>query len=71
MQSKRGSFIESIAGTLLGFAVAVLSNYLILPMFGYNVNMFDSIGIAIVFTLISFIRAYIVRRAFNRFWKHL
>jgi hypothetical protein len=39
----------------------------ILPLFGYPISVADSIYISILFTLISIIRGYVVRRYFN--WK--
>lgn len=66
MQSKRGSLIESVINTFIGFlitcAVAPLIYYLV------DVKMTATkLGLAnAAFTLVSVIRNYIIRRFFNR-----
>ena len=67
MQSKKRSFIEAVTNVLIGYLVAVISNLIVLPLFGYQVSLFDGFAIGIVFTVISLIRSYVIRRLFNRF----
>jgi hypothetical protein len=62
------SFIEAWANVLIGFGISVLANYLILPFYGVPPSVKTSLEIGIWFTLISFIRSYFLRRAFN--WLH-
>lgn len=64
-QSRTGSFIEACANVILGFSIAVLSNVIILPLFGLTPSLRDSTGIALVFTGISLVRSFIIRRLFN------
>lgn len=66
MQSRIGSFVEAWANVGIGFGVAWLSNLIVLPLFGLRVGAGKSFCIAIVFTGISLIRSYLVRRFFNR-----
>lgn len=66
MQTRVGSIVETIAGTVIGYVVAVVANVLILPAFGYPVTFSDANGIAVAFTIISLLRGYFVRRLFNR-----
>lgn len=66
-QPKKHSLLEAIFNVVLGFGVAVISNLIVLPAFGYNVTPADSISIAGVFTVISIVRSYVLRRAFNYF----
>jgi len=66
MQSKLDSLLESLTNITIGFTVATISNFIVLPMFGYDVTAGDSILIAIVFTIISLVRSYIIRRVFNK-----
>jgi len=65
MQSKKMSFIESLTNVIVGYLVAVGANYIVLPMFGYMVNVADSFSIGIVFMVIGIIRSYLLRRLFN------
>ncbi len=67
MQSKKMSFIESLTNVIVGYLVAVGANYIILPMFGYMVNVADSFYIGIVFMAIAIVRSYLLRRLFNSF----
>ena len=66
MQSKRQSALESITNVAIGYLVSVSANILILPMFGYAVSIADSFGIGLVFTAVSLVRGYALRRLFNR-----
>ena len=66
MQSKKRSFIEAVTNVLVGYLVAVISNLIVLPLFGYQVSLFDGFAIGVVFTVISLIRSYIIRRLFNK-----
>tara|TARA_R110000824_G_scaffold177096_1_gene356338 strand:+ start:162 stop:389 length:228 start_codon:yes stop_codon:yes gene_type:complete len=65
MQSKKASLIEALINVTVGYLVAVLANYIVLPMFGYMVNIADSFYIGIVFMVIGIIRSYLLRRLFN------
>jgi len=65
MQSKKRSFVEAVTNVLVGYLVAVISNLIVLPLFGYQVSLFDGFAIGVVFTVISLIRSYMIRRVFN------
>ncbi len=65
MQSKRHSMIESIVNMVVGYGVAVWSQYIILPLFDIHVTIQDNLLIGLIFTVISVIRSYTLRRIFN------
>ena len=65
MQSKKQSLIESLTSTTIGIIIGILLNLTILPIFGYPVSLADSLWISLIFTAISVIRGYIIRRWFN------
>lgn len=67
MQTKKESLLEILISVTIGWLIGFISNMVILPLFGYPISVADSIYISILFTLISIIRGYIVRRYFN--WK--
>lgn len=69
MQSRIMSATEAATNIAIGYAVSVTANLLVLPMFGYNVTLGDSLAIGLAFTVISLIRSYVVRRFFNRIEK--
>ena len=65
MQSKKQSLIESLTSTTIGIIIGILLNLTILPIFGYPVSLADSLWISVIFTIVSIIRSYIIRRWFN------
>ena len=65
MQTKRQSFIESLTSTTIGIIIGIVLNLTILPIFGYPVSLSDSLWISVIFTIVSIIRSYIIRRWFN------
>ena len=65
MQSKRESLIETLTNVSIGWFISFIANMLVLPLFGYNINLTDGVLISIIFTVISIIRGYVIRRAFN------
>ena len=65
MQTKRQSAIESLTSTTIGIIIGIVLNLTILPIFGYPVSVVDSLWISVIFTAVSVIRSYAVRRIFN------
>ena len=65
MQSKKDSLIESLTSTTIGVIIGIVLNLTILPAFGYPVSLSDSLWISVIFTIVSIIRSYIIRRWFN------
>lgn len=64
-QSRKASLAEAILNTMIGFWISVLANLLLLPLWGFQVSLTQSIEIGIAFTFVSIARSYILRRAFN------
>ena len=65
MQTKKQSFIESLTSTTIGIIIGIVLNLTVLPIFGYPVSLSDSLWISVIFTIVSIIRSYIIRRWFN------
>ena len=66
MQTKKLSLIESITSTLIGFTVSLLVQIVIYPIMNIPVTIVQNLTITFVFTAVSIIRSYFVRRFFNR-----
>lgn len=66
MQTKLQSRIETLVQQAIGFIVAMISQLIIFPVFDIHINMKDNLLIGIYFTIVSIIRSYLVRRAFNK-----
>ncbi len=65
MQSRTMSFIEAATNVVVGFGLAVLTQVLVFPVFGIAVSFDQHVSIAVIFTLVSLARGYVLRRVFN------
>lgn len=59
------SFAESCLNVAIGYAVAILSQLAIFPLFGIHIALSDNLLIGAFFTVISIGRSYAVRRYFE------
>jgi hypothetical protein len=64
-QSKLHSFYESLTNVLIGYVIAIGSQMLILPLYDIHVTFSQNLTMGLLFTIISFVRNYILRRWFN------
>ena len=65
MQTKKQSFIETLTSVFVGWLIGVILNLTILPLFDYNITVVDSLWVSLIFTVVSVIRGYVIRRTFN------
>jgi hypothetical protein len=65
-QTRLGSLIESWANVAIGFAINWTANMLIFPLFGFNITAGQAFHVGIIFTVISVVRSYALRRVFNK-----
>ncbi|WP_082844491.1 hypothetical protein [Ralstonia mannitolilytica] len=65
-QSRAGSLLESLTNVAIGYAVALLSQVVIFPLYDIHVPMSTNIAIGLWFTAVSITRSYVLRRWFNR-----
>ena len=65
MQSRRGSFLEALVNIALGYSIAVAVNMVVLPLFGFFPSLGQHAQIGAVFSVISLVRSYCLRRLFN------
>lgn len=65
-QSKRHSWVEAWANVAIGYTINIGANALIFPLFGINIALTTNLGLGLVYTTISVIRSYVLRRVFNR-----
>ena len=66
MQTQLGSWLEALTNIAVGFTINWTANMLVLPAFGFHVTGMEAFHIGLVFTVISLIRSYVLRRIFNR-----
>ena len=65
MQRRLVSLIEAVVGTCSGFGVSVLVGVFLYPLFGVTFSLAELSGITAVFTGLSILRGFLVRRLFN------
>lgn len=69
-QSRTASLMEVITNNVVAFGYSVLLNFWFMPWFGLHVNMVQSAGLTVLFTIASVARQYVLRRFFNSgFWE--
>ena len=65
MQSKKHSFAEAWTNIFVGYTINFIANILIFPLFGWHISVMQNIGLGILYTAISLIRSYCLRRIFT------
>jgi hypothetical protein len=64
-QSRLMSLAESLANVLVGYGVAVATQILVFPLFGLAVTVSENLLIGLIFTAVSIVRSYALRRGFE------
>jgi hypothetical protein len=64
-QSRLGSFIEACINILIGFCINFCMNLIILSLFGFHVTLLDNLYIGLLYTIVSIVRSYVIRRWFE------
>ncbi len=67
MQTRTQSLIEQTVSTAIGFVVALVAQLAIFPLFGIHISMNQNLMLVVLFTGVSIVRGYMVRRLFN-YW---
>jgi hypothetical protein len=64
-QTRKMSLVESLANVALGYGISVLANIVVLPAFGFPVSTREAALMGLVFTVISLVRSFALRRLFE------
>lgn len=64
-QSRLMSMVESVANVIVGYAVAVVTQILIFPVFGLHTTLAQNFQMGAVFTVVSIARSFALRRLFE------
>jgi hypothetical protein len=64
-QTRRASFIEAWFSVAIGYGVALASQIIVFPWFDIHIGLSENIAIGLVFTAISIVRGFAVRRLFE------
>lgn len=65
-QPRAVSALEAVTNVVVGYGLAVMAQFAVFPVFGLAVTVSQSLGIGAVYTGLSLIRAYLLRRLFDR-----
>ena len=65
-QSRRLSLVESITNVAVGYLLAVIMQIVVFPWFGIHPSLGENLAIGSIFTGISLLRSYALRRLFER-----
>ena len=64
-QSRLISLVEAIANVIVGYGVAVVTQILIFPVFGLQTTLGQNLAMGGIFTIVSLIRSFLLRRLFE------
>jgi len=64
-QSRLMSLVESLVNVLVGYGVAVVTQMAVFPLFGLAVTVTENLLIGLIFTAVSIVRSYALRRGFE------
>ena len=59
------SLAEALTNVAVGYAIAVATQMVVLPLFDIHLSLGDNLLVGGVFTLVSIVRSYVLRRAFQ------
>jgi putative effector of murein hydrolase len=65
-QSRRLSLVEAITNVAVGYVLAVITQIVMFPWFGIHPSLGENLAIGSIFTGISLLRSYALRRLFER-----
>jgi hypothetical protein len=64
-QSRLMSLVEAVANVVVGYGVAVVTQILIFPIFGLHTTLAQNLQMGLLFTGVSIIRSFLLRRLFE------
>jgi len=65
-QSRTMSGLESVANVVIGYGIALLTQLVVFGALEIPVSLGQNLWIGAVFTVVSLVRSYAMRRIFNR-----
>lgn len=64
-QTRLGSLVEVALNVVIGFSISWVANLWILPLYGFHISGTQAFTMGLIFTVISVVRGYLLRRFFN------
>jgi hypothetical protein len=66
MQTRKQSLFEAIINVVVGFSINMLLNFSVFPLFGWHISLAQNLGLGVIYTVVSIVRSYCLRRFFNK-----
>jgi len=66
-QTKKGSLLEACTNTAIGYSISFVLNYFMHWFYDIEISTAQNLGMGAVFTVVSVVRSYVVRRMYNHF----
>jgi hypothetical protein len=64
-QTRKASLAESLMNVAIGYGIALASQIIAFPWFGINIPLSSNIAIGLIFTVVSIVRSFALRRLFE------
>lgn len=64
-QSRKGSLAEALTNIGVGYGINFLANLYILPLYGFHITVSQNLELGVIYTVISLVRSYGLRRLYN------
>lgn len=64
-QSRVMSLVEAVANVVVGLVLAVVTQVVVFPMLGLQASFGQNVRLALVFTVVSIGRSFLLRRLFE------
>lgn len=59
------SFAEALTNVAVGYGIAVATQIAVFPVFGFHASLSDNLLMGAIFTVVSIVRSYSLRRLFE------
>ena len=67
-QSRAMSLIESVTNVMVGYGLAIATQFIVFPWFGLKASLGENLVLGGIFTGISLLRSFALRRLFERIY---
>lgn len=57
---------EAVINTVVGYGISLLAYQYVMPLLGFKTTWSDSVVLVAVFSAISIVRSYVIRRVFSK-----
>lgn len=65
-QTRKMSLVESLTNIVIGYTINFTANALIFPFFVEGFTVKDNLIMGVIYTFISLMRSYLIRRWYNK-----